>query len=287
MKYDFPVLAISLSDYNAIREMLGYDQITISENEFTTQWHSIATDENRNSFLKEHISIMTDTGALTLSEHSSYEEPIGETVYNSYTDVLYILPDSVCEDLLPVIRNRYITTSETISYKNARALEQAFLDEYPEMTEDGVSYAIRLSTLQINSAKATNFILQAAMIYGAVVLMVICLTILSLQQLLDAGKFKYRFSVLRKLGVEEHQIEKLVLKQLGVWFGLPIFVAIVVSAILITYFIQTISAEISAYIGFGALMSQIGMIAGALTLLLVCYFISTWILFKKSISNKV
>lgn len=123
------------------------------------------------------------------------------------------------------------------------------------------------------------------MLYGAVVLMVICLTILSLQQLLDAGKYKYRFSVLRKLGVEEQQIGKLVLKQLGVWFGLPILVAIIVSMIVIAYFIQTVSAEISAYIGSRALMLQIGMIVGILVLLLICYFISTWILFKRSISK--
>lgn len=51
----------------------------------------------------------------------------------------------------------------------------------------------------------------------------------------------------------------------------------------IIYFIQTISAEISAYIGFGALMSQIGMTVSILALLLICYFISTWLLFKKSI----
>ena len=127
--------------------------------------------------------------------------------------------------------------------------------------------------------------MQASMLYGAVVLMVICLTILSLQQLLDAGKYKYRFSVLRKLGVEEQQIGKLVLKQLGVWFGLPIFVAIIVSMIVIAYFIQTVSAEISAYIGSRALMLQIGMIVGILVLLLICYFISTWILFKRSISK--
>lgn len=123
------------------------------------------------------------------------------------------------------------------------------------------------------------------MLYGAVVLMVICLTILSLQQLLDAGKYKYRFSVLRKLGVEEQQIGKLVLKQLGVWLGLPILVAIIVSMIVIAYFIQTVSAEISAYIGSRALMLQIGMIVGILVLLLICYFISTWILFKRSISK--
>ena len=284
-KYDFPVAAISLSDYNQIREMLGYEPISLSENEFTTQWQTIATEEERNSFLAEHTSVMTDTGELTLSGQSYYEEAIGETAYNSYTDVLYIFPDSVCEKLLPVMRNRYITTSENISYENARELEQVFSDEYPEITDTGVSYTIRLSTLQINSTKANNFVMQASMLYGAVVLMVICLTILSLQQLLDAGKYKYRFSVLRKLGVEEQQIGKLVLKQLGVWFGLPILVAIIVSMIVIAYFIQTVSTEISAYIGFGTLMLQISMTVSILLLLLICYFIATWILFKSSISK--
>lgn len=283
MKYDFPVVAISLSDYNTIRKMLGYEPITLSEDEFTTQWQSIATNEERDSFLKEHSSILTDAGELTLSEHSFYEEAIGETAYNSYTDVLYVFPDSICENLLPVIRNRYIMTTESISYENARALEQAFSAEYPEITDTGVSYAIRLNTLQVNTTKASNFVLQASMLYAAVVLMVICLTVLSLQQLLDASQYKYRFSVLRKLGVEDTHIGKLVLKQLGIWFGLPIVVAIIVSTMVIIYFIQTISAEISAYIGFGALMTQIGMTVSILALLLICYFISTWLLFKKSI----
>lgn len=153
------------------------------------------------------------------------------------------------------------------------------------MADTGVSYAIRLSTLQINSTKANNFVLQATMLYGAIVLMVTCLTVLSLQQLLDAGKYKYRFSVLQKLGVEEQQIGKLVLKQLSVWFGLPILVAVMVSTVVIAYFIQTVSAEISAYIGFGTLMLQIGITTGILVLLLLCYFISTWILFRRSVHS--
>ena len=125
--------------------------------------------------------------------------------------------------------------------------------------------------------------LQASLLYGAIVLMVICLTILSLQQLLDANQYGYRFSVLQKLGVENKHIKKLVLKQLAVWFGLPIVVAMLVSSVVIIYFIQTISAEISAYIGFGTLMVQIGITVGILGLLLICYFISTWILFQRSI----
>ena len=283
VKYEFPVAAIALSDYNAIREMLGYGPISLANGEFTTQWKAIATEEERDSFLREHPQVRTDAGTLTLSAQPFYEDSIGETAYNSYTDVLYVFPDSVCEQLLPVMRNRYITTEEAIPYDDARELEQVFTDQYPELADTGVSYSIRLSTLQINSTKAGNFVLQAAMLYGAVVLMVICLTVLSLQQLLDAGQYRYRFSVLRKLGVEERSIGKLVLKQLGVWFGLPVAVAVLVSAVVVVYFMQTVSAEISAYIGYGTLMAQIGVTVGILVILLICYFLSTWMLFRRAI----
>ncbi len=285
IKYDFPVVAISLSDYNAIRKMLGYEQISLGENEFATQWQTIATEEERDRFLSEHTEVLTDGGTLHLSGQPYYEEAMGETIYNSYTDVLYVFPDKICEELLPVMRNRYITTTEKISYDNAWELERLFTIEYPEQTESGNSYCVRFSTLQINSAIADGFILQTGMIYGAVVLMVICLTVLSLQQLLDAGQYQYRFLVLRKLGVEEQHINKLILKQLGVWFGLPVIVAIVVAAVVIGYFIQTISAEISAYIGFTALMLQIGATVGILAILLLCYFISTWVIFRRSVHS--
>lgn len=283
MKYDFPVVAISLSDYNQIREMLGYAPVSLAENEFTTQWKVIAAREDREEFISAHPSMMTDAGELKLSGQPCYEEAMGETLYNSYTDVLYVFSDSVCESLLPVMSNRYIKTAETVSYEDARGLEKIFEEKYPEQTDTGVSYGIRLRTLQINSSRAGNFVLQASMLYGAVVLMVICLTVLSLQQLLDAGKYKYRFSVLRKLGVEEQRIDKLVLKQLSVWFGLPVIVAVAVAAVVIAYFVQTISAEISAYIGPGSLLLSMGTTAGILQLLLVCYFLSTWALFRRCV----
>ena len=285
IKYDFPVVAISLSDYNAIRKMLGYEQISLGENEFVTQWKTVATEEERNSFIAEHTSVVTDGGTLNISGQSYFEEAMGETLYNSYTDVLYIFPDKICEELLPVMKNRYITTTKNIPYENAKELERLFTAKYPEQAESGVAYGVRFSTLQTNSAIANNFILHTGMIYGAVVLMVICLTVLSLQQLLDAGRYKYRFSVLRKLGVEEQHINKLILEQLSVWFGLPIIAAIMVAVVVIGYFIRTISAEISAYIGFTALMLQIGVTVGILGILLLCYFISTWVIFRRSVNS--
>ena len=45
-------------------------------------------------------------------------------------------------------------------------------------------------------------------------------------------------------------------KQLGVWFGLPVCTAVFVSIAFLAYFIQSISAEISAYIGYEILLKQ-------------------------------
>ena len=284
-KSDFPIVAISLSDYNTIREMLGYSQIALADNEFTTQWQSISTEEERDGFLETHTRLMTDAGQLYLAEVPAHTETIGETVYNSYTNVLYVFPDAVCKTLLPVMRNRYFITAEPMSYEHASALEKSFAAAYPNPSDTGVEYAIRLRTLQLSDTKASMFVLQAAMLYGAVVLMVICLTVLSLQQLLDAGQYRYRFSVLRKLGVEERRVRALVLQQLGVWFGLPVGTAILATTAVILYFMKTVSAEISAYIGFGTLTAQIGATGGILLLLLLSYFLCTWMLFQRSIEE--
>ncbi len=97
--------------------------------------------------------------------------------------------------------------------------------------------------------------------------------------------YKYRFSVLRRLGVDQHEAEHLILKQLAVWFGLPIAVATFVSIIVVIYFFETISAQISAYIGIGALLAQVGVTVCILVLLLICYFISAWILFQKAVTE--
>lgn len=284
-KHDFPAVAVSLSDYNRIREMLGYTPVTLKENEFTTQWTVIAGEEERNAFLKSNRKVTTDAGTLTAAEKPYYTDSMGESLFNSYTDVTFVFPDKICEKLFSVKRNRYIQTEEPLSYADAKALEQLFTEQYPEESEEGMSYYIRMSTLQINSTKASNFVLETSMIYGAIVLMVICLTILALQQLLDASHYSYRFSVLRKIGVEEKSIRKLMIKQLGVWFGLPICTAVFVSVAFLAYFIKSISAEISAYIGYEILSKQIFTTGGILLLLLICYFISTWILFSRSVER--
>lgn len=287
IKYEFPPLALALSDYNAVREMLGCRPVCLENDEFAVQWHLAAEQEEIEEYVAGHPVLKTDAGTLHLREEGIYQEAVGESIYNFYTDVVYIIPDEIAEKLLPVQKNRFVTTKEPLSYEKAAELEEILEKNYPSEPEkkNVPSYHMTVHTTERNRIISSNFVLKASLIYGAIVLAVMCLTVLALQQLLDAGKYKYRFSVLRNMGVEEKEIQKLILKQLGIWFGFPILTAVGVAAVIIFYFIWTSAAEITAYMGFGVLVKQVGTFVGILTVLLLCYFLSTWILFCRMIKE--
>ncbi|MBO5278667.1 MAG: FtsX-like permease family protein [Lachnospiraceae bacterium] len=285
-KYDFPVLAISLTDYNQLCRMRGEEEIALAENEFALQWQSIATGEVEEEFVREHQRVMTDAGELVLAEDGSYRALLGETLYNSYTDVIYIFPDRICGNLLAVNRNRYILTASPVAYDAAIKLEELFQKWYmTDREEKSARYYIRTRSEQMSSTTGSIFVMKASMTYAAVVLLVSCFTILSLQQLSQADQFGYRFGVLKKLGVDEERIDRLVVKQLVFWFGLPVLAAVVVSAIAMIYFFTSISAQIDAYIGAAALAEQVAAILSILVTLTVCYFAATWVLFRRSIRS--
>ena len=241
--------------------------------------------KNGQEYLCTHTKLETDAGVLNLASQPAYTEPMGETIYNSYTDVLYILPDAVCQQLLPVMRNRYICTADPISFRSAQEMGKCFPTYTLRRTPMGHPSPIRMRTLQVNENKASNFILKTAMVYGAFVLMVICLTVLALQQLMDAEQYQARFLVLQRLGAEEGEIRKLILRLLGIWFGLPVSIASVISLVVGGYFLQSISAEIRAYIGSDILAAQCTTTVGILILLLGCYFICTYLLFQRSVEK--
>ena len=54
-------------------------------------------------------------------------------------------------------------------------------------------------------------------------------TILAIQSLSDSTQYKYRYQVLRKLGLRERELHKIVFKQLILFFLFPLIYPIIVS----------------------------------------------------------
>ena len=65
--------------------------------------------------------------------------------------------------------------------------------------------------------------------YIALVFVMATATLLAIQQLSDSEKYKYRYELLKKLGVDEIQINKTIFKQLFFYFAIPMLVPVLVS----------------------------------------------------------
>ena len=91
---------------------------------------------------------------------------------------------------------------------------------------------------------------------------------------------------MKKLGADNHQLKKVILKQLSIWCGLPVVTAVFLSIVVLGYFLQSIVEQIIAYIGVEVLLLQMLSTAGILFGLLLCYFVVTWIMFKYSVTEK-
>ena len=99
--------------------MLGYEEISLKDNEFTTQWYSVVTDEEINSFLKDNSTLNIDDINLKISKNSTFKESIGEGIYGAYVDNIIILPDKVCDNLPFIETNFLANINNKMSYEEA------------------------------------------------------------------------------------------------------------------------------------------------------------------------
>lgn len=120
-----PITAISLSDYNHLLKMAGYDEISLRDHEFTTQWLSITPQDAISTYLEAHKSIRTDGGDLQLADISAHTVDLGEDFYN-FQSVIYIVPDHICNKLTSANTFRYMMADKTISYDIAQELKSYF-----------------------------------------------------------------------------------------------------------------------------------------------------------------
>ena len=106
-------------------------------------------------------------------------------------------------------------------------------------------------------------------------------TLLAIQQLSDSEKYKYRYELLKKLGMDELEINKSIFKQLFLYFALPILLPIIISipASLLIGEIFAIAVTIQE------IFMNVAIVIGLLLLVYGIYFIATDVQFDRNING--
>ena len=191
-----------------------------------------------------------------------------------------------------------VNIKDKLSYEEANDFEYNYVPNWfrknnkelvkKYSVDEDITFSLIYS--RIKSAE-TNEILNASLgmrilgIYLGTVLLMISLTVLALQQLEDSIEHKERFNILKKLGVEDREINKIILKQISIYFIIPIAIAIVGFVIFIYNYYALITQIIISYVGginfvFNVVVALILMIC-----IYVCYFIGTYYTFKRNIRS--
>ena len=293
-----PMLAISLSDFNKLRTMLGYEKINLKENEFTTQWHSVVNNTDINKFLSKNKHLNINGEILNISKDSHYKESIGEGIYDFYSYNIIILPDNVCKDLTLAETNFLANLNNQMSYKDAVNFESKYIEKWFKENnryliekyskEFDITSSIidgRVKSSETNNILNMTLAMRILGVYLCIVLLTISFTVLALGQLTDSIEHKDRYKVLRKLGVEENDINKIVLKQISIYFVVPIAIALVGVGIFIYNYYLMYQEVIATFIGGNLFILSI--VTGIILTICVyvCYFVGTYYTFKRNIKE--
>lgn len=134
---------------------------------------------------------------------------------------------------------------------------------------------------RISEAKSFYAIISFLAFYITLIFVMATATMLAIQQLSDSEKYKYRYELLKKLGMSEQEINKTIFKQLLFYFAVPILLPIIISIPTILIISQIFTIAVT----FEEILRNIGIVVGMLILVYGIYFIATDVQFDRNVNG--
>ena len=262
--------------------MLNRSEITLNENEYFLHYYK----ELRNWFeqlKKEDLNVEINGKTLHCKEmtHKNYVSSWNSSYY------LLVVPDEYVNNMLIENAINAINTEKEITTSVVEELKNKVGNLEITSSINGEDYTIAIDTMIIRAEvlaqnRSAITIFSFSLTYLALVFIAVVGTILSIQTLSDATKYKYRYDILKKLGVREKEIDKTILKQVTMNFIFPIVYPLLIAVI------TTFSLNRLFFFFFIEEPTYLYSLGNSIFLFLLIYgiyFLATYIGFKKNKSE--
>ena len=293
-------IGMKLSDFNKLREMAGHKKIKLEDGTYALQWGAYDTDEYIENYLKHTSSIEINNKDISIDRDKIYKESLGEYLYGSreMDSIIYVLNDKDIEGAKIIKEALYSNLSEEVSSDEGEKLEydiarNLFLEQNNELIKliesknDKVRFlpAVRIKTVEKNEILNASLGMRVIGLYIGAVLFMVSLTILGLKQIMESIEHKDRFKILSKLGVEDSEIDKIILKQIAIYFGATLIIALFGTIMFIISFSSLYTVRIKIFIGTATFIFYMVVAVLMMIFIYISYFIMTYKTFKRNIST--
>ena len=276
---------IKISDYNKIAKIYRLEQYELKDDEYMIVCDFDNMVGIRNLAL-QYKNTMTINGKEYHAKYTECKEGYVKMSTSHTNTGIILLPDSA--NLKEEWKEQYLLVANYNSRndKEKEEIEKIFADnnstllqnlEKQRLVIDGMS---KISLIESSVGLSTIIVFIA--IYLGIIFLIASAAILALKQLTESSDNKQRYTILRKIGCDEKMINKALFRQIGIFFGLPLILAIIHSIFGIQFSMTVMKGLASSEDLLPSIVATvviIGAIYGA-------YFIATYLGSKNIIKEE-
>lgn len=282
---------MGLSDYNHLRKLLGYKEVDMSPDEYLVQIKSRLYEQVLE--IGKDLQLADETGKNPLSFAGVISDSFSQDGHNG-ADYIIVVPDAVLKRMTPFYAELVVDMEGEVPVDLQRKLDDLTEEEWDDDTieeglrcgSDNIIVYVVVNLVRENLIPEVKYMLGSIIIplfYIGLVFVSVAVTVLSVQQLSDSAKYRFRYDVLAKLGLKRREIHQLILKQLTAYYLCPAILAIVISGKMILFVSRlfVISTGVPVFAG-SFFLKSILLFFG----IYLVYFIVTYVGFKRNVEER-
>ena len=278
MKNYFPVandndiLVIGENGYNNTLKLLGKEPVNLKENQYLAVGNIDEMKKWVNESLENGKKI--NISGKTLEPANKKYESINLYNFTMKGDILiFVVNDSLLEGLKPVSSRFNMMLKD-----NSNTKEE--LENVRDQLVESQVYSITKKEIYDNAA-GLGATMAYLGIYLGLIFIITSAVVLAIQQLTESTDNVERYRLLKEIGVDQKMINKAIFTQVGVYFMLPLSLAIVHSIVGLK-----ISSTIVGVFGNASIMPNVIITAIIFVIIYGGYFLATYLGAKKNINER-
>lgn len=231
LDYNIPETIIKASEYNKIAELYGISTYEVNENEYIMLCNYENMKVIRDKALKLNVTITINGNQYV----PKYDECQDGYIYMSasYTNSgILIVPDSCNLPENMKERHYLLANYNAETDEERREIENMLVsDSNSELNQNLKASKIELDGITkivtVETSKGLAALVTFIAMYIGIIFLIASVTILALKELTEHADNKQRYTILRKIGVDEKMIQHSLLKQIGIYFFVPLVLAMI------------------------------------------------------------
>ncbi len=280
LNYDTEEYIMKISDYNKLAELYKIKKYSLKENEYILIADFSSMINIRNKALKNNQEI-TLFGHTLKSKYKKCKDGFLEMSSQHINTGIFLVSDDVVDESY-IYENYLIGNYKTKDKKEIRNIE----DNINKLDQDEKKdiYLLPSGNTKLAIKEATvglSAMVTFIGLYLGIIFLISSAAIIALKELRESSDNKEKFSVLRKIGTDEKLINKALFTQIGIFFLLPMFLAIIHSIFGIIFAVKFLEV-----FGNNELLPSIIMTSIFIVIIYGGYFLLTYYCSKNIIKEK-